>query len=273
VVALVLTVFALYRAIEFRRLLVGRVYRNRANWTAVFLLATLFFYLDSSGQVPYLSLDGGVPGFAVIAVALNLFVDSSIRAAQETDFFHRDTFRWQVFGKPAVIAMICSVAIVGLVIVAEGFASIATWGLTSDSPLWVDLGGFQYFAVLGVVLVYGAVSLVTAARRTEDHTMRRFVRMLGLSLLGFVIFFTIWIPLAYFGNDASNIGSELFLIVAGYYLYMAVMSFSPVGRVEVDAGSVPPVSVGAPSTSLRPGSTTRTTNHRVPIERFRATDL
>ena len=240
--SIALTVFALYRAIEFRRVLVGRVYKDRANWTAVFLVATMFFFIDTSGEVPYLSSDGGATGFLVIAAALVLFVDSNIRAAQETDFFHRDTFRWRIFGKPAVIAMLCSVAIVVLVIAAQGFANIATWGMTSTSPAWVDVGGFQYFTVLGVVITYGAASIITAGRRTQDRTMRRFVRMLGISLLGFVVFFTIWIPLAYFGTDASDIGSELFLVVAAYYLYKAVMSFSPVGHVEVGAGSIPLVS-------------------------------
>jgi len=239
-----LVVLALYRAIEFRRVMVGRAYKSRANWTVVFLLAILFFYVDSQGALPYLSSDGGVPGWIVITISLVLFVDSNVRATQETDFFHRDTLRWRVFGRPAVMAMLCSLAIIGLAIVALGFANIATWGLTSTSPVWVAVGVFQYFAVLGVVLAYGAASVITAGRRTQDRTMKRFVGMLGLSLLGFVLFFTTWIPLAFFGTDASDVGSELFLIVAGYYLYKAVMSFSPVGRVEISTGSVPPVSVG-----------------------------
>jgi len=243
---------AIYRAIEFRRVLVGGVYRNRANWTIVFLLANLFFYIDGQAVLPYLSSDGGVPGFMVISVALVLFVDSNIRATQETDFFHRDALRWRVFGKPAVIAIVCSVATVVLVIVAVGFANIATWGLTNTSPWWVDVGGFQYFLVLGVVLAYGAAALITAGRRTQDRTMRRFVRMLGLSLLGFVLFFTIWIPLGYFGNAASDIGSEIFFVVAAYYLYRAVMSFSPVGRVDVGAGTVSPVAVGTPLSQSAP---------------------
>ena len=233
--ASVLIVFALYRAVEFRRVLVGHVYKDRANWTVVFLLATLFFFIDGQGVLPYLSSDGGVPGFAVIAIALVLFVDSNIRAVQETDFFHRDALRWRVYGRPAVIAMLCSLVVVGLVIVSVGFNNIATWGLTSNSPWWVDVGGLQYFAVLGVVLAYGAAALITAARRTQDLTMRRFVRMLGLSLLGFVLFFTIWIPLSAFGAFATNVGSEVFLVVAAFYLYRAVMAFSPVGRVEEGA--------------------------------------
>ena len=256
IAAMILTVLAALRAIEFRRVLIGRVYQNRANWTIVFLLANLFFYIDGQGLLPYLSSDGGVPGFLVIAAALVLFVDSNVRAAQETDFFHRDTLRWRVFGKPAVMAMLCSVIIVVLVIVAVGFASIATWGLTSTSPLWVDIGGFQYFFVLGAVLVYGAASMITAGRRTQDRTMKRFVRLLGYALLGFVVFFTIWIPLSYFGNDASDLGSEVFLVVAAYYLYKAVMSFSPVRRLELGVEAVTPNSASLPQTSPSPGRST-----------------
>ncbi|HEY6283611.1 MAG TPA: hypothetical protein VIW22_06775, partial [Nitrososphaerales archaeon] len=77
-VALGVSLFAFYRAIAFGRVLVGGTYKRRANWTAVFLLAVLFFFLNNSGFIPYLSFGGGGPGILVVTVALVLFVDSSI---------------------------------------------------------------------------------------------------------------------------------------------------------------------------------------------------
>ncbi|HEY6283595.1 MAG TPA: hypothetical protein VIW22_06690, partial [Nitrososphaerales archaeon] len=158
-------------------------------------------------------------------VVLVLFVDSSIRAAQETDFFHRDTLHWRTFGRPAVAIVFSSGVILSLIF----FTSPP---FSDSSPLWVVIGTLQYFVVLGVVLTIAAGSLIVAARRTEDRTMRRFVRMLGFSLLGYILFFTIWIPLGYFGTNVENVGSDLFILVASYFLYQSVMSLSPLGRID-----------------------------------------
>ena len=229
-IATAITILALYRAVGFGRVLVRGTYRRRAIWTAVFLLATLFFFLNTSG-IPYLSFGAGGPGIIVVTFAMVLFVDGSVRAAQDTDFFHRDTFRWRTLGRPAVIVTIVSGTILLLgALTPEGSAYVNS--LSTNPPAWVVVGVFQYFVVLGVVIPYGAASLIVAARRTEDRTMKRFVKMLGFSLLGFVLFFTTWIPLALISNDVSNLGSDIFTIPAAFYLYQAAMSLSPLGRID-----------------------------------------
>ena len=228
VVTSVILAFAFYRAIEFSRVLVGGIYKSRAIWTAVFLASVAFLFVDSSGFVPYLSsFDMSNAGFMLIGVALPLFINSNVRTAQETDFFHRDALRWRLFGKAAVVVMLFSVALTVAVI------TYSPEVLFGSSPLWwVTLGYAQYFFLEIIIAAYGAASLIVAARRTQDRTMKRFVRMLGLSLLGLVIFFTVWIPIDYFvpglGDDLSYLG----FVMTAYYLYRAVMSLSPLGRVE-----------------------------------------
>lgn len=52
------------------------------------------------------------------------------------------------------------------------------------------------------------------------------------ALASFAIYFTIWIPLSYFSTDLGNVVSDFFLVPSAYYIYRAVMSLSPIGRVE-----------------------------------------
>jgi hypothetical protein len=73
--------------------------------------------------------------------------------------------------------------------------------------------------------------------------MRRFVRMLGLAIICLVLFFTVWIPFAPFSATAQDLGStlsELFVPLAAYFLYLGVMSLSPVGRMEKEVVSTMP---------------------------------
>jgi hypothetical protein len=92
-----------------------------------------------------------------------------------------------------------------------------------------------WFGSGGAFLSYSAAALVVGARRTPDRTMRRFVRMLGLAIICMVLFFTVWIPFAPFSLTVQDLGSlisECFIPAAAYFLYLAVMSLSSVGRVE-----------------------------------------
>jgi len=86
--------------------------------------------------------------------------------------------------------------------------------------------------VLIVESIYGTATLIVAARRSQDRTMKRFIRMLGLSLLGLVLFFTVWIPIDYFAPGVGDFLSEFGFVMAAYYLYKAVMSLSLLGRIE-----------------------------------------
>jgi hypothetical protein len=141
--------------------------------------------------------------------------------------------RWQTFRFPIIGALTIT-----------GVLSILSLALFPSGDLatvlvWAGVSIFVYFAALGVALVYSSAALIIGARRTLDAALKKFVRTLAFTLICFALFFTIWIPLAYFGTDVENLGSDFFVIPAAYFIYRAVMSLSPVGRVEKEAIETP----------------------------------
>jgi len=228
IVTLMILVFALYRATEFNRVLVGGAYKSRAKWTAVFLASVAFLLVDSSGQIPYLSADNETTGFLLITLALPLFINGNVRAAQETDFFHRDILYWRVLWRANIVGLLCVTILTVVVILLSGYVP----GTSSTASPSVSAGASLFFFILIVESIYGTATLIVAARRSQDRTMRRFVRMLGLSLLGLVLFFTVWIPIDYFAPGVGDFLSYFGFVMAAYYLYKAVMSLSPLSKFE-----------------------------------------
>jgi len=226
-ITIVVLAFAFYRSIEFSQVLVGATYKSRAKWTTAFLVVIAFLLVDSTGMVPYLSADSGNTGFALLTLALPFFINGNVRAAQETDFFHRDTLYWRVLWRLNIVVVGSMVAVAVIVILVTG--SIPG---SSSSSSWGSSVASLYFLVLIVESIYGTATLIVAARRSQDRTMKRFIRMLGLSLLGLVLFFTVWIPIDYFAPGVGDFLSEFGFVMAAYYLYKAVMSLSPLGRIE-----------------------------------------
>jgi hypothetical protein len=221
--------FATYRAVQIGRVLMRGVYRSRAFWSAgtmtVIIISTLVGYLPSAIAVSgFLDVLGLIVFFT--------FVDSSVRVAQDMDFFHRSTLSWQRLRKPFYILLFAS-------------AAIALWAgyLASPDTLLAMVGGAQFYLVIGPLYVYSAAALFLGARKTPDRTMRRFVKTLGLALACVAIYLTIWIPFTPFSVTVQDLGamiSYFFVPAAAYFLYLAVMSLSPVGRVEeeVDATTI-----------------------------------
>jgi hypothetical protein len=231
VISTVLLIAAGYRAVVLSRVMVGRVYRYRAYWTVGLIVAFLFFEVSNIPNIPVLSWGGGTAGFIVSTYALFLFVDSNIRVAKELDFFHRNILRWQTFRLPLLVAMsITGILITVAIAIVPGAGSVS-----SDTPIWAGLSIVAYFAVLGSALVYSSAALFVGARRTPDVAMKRFVRMLAFALVCLALFFTVWLPLSFVNTDLENLASEFFLVPAAYFIYRAVMSLSPLGRVEKEA--------------------------------------
>jgi hypothetical protein len=181
-------------------------------------------FLPSNSPLSFLA-------FPLIAIVLVVFVDSSIKVAGETDFFHRGSLGWERVRKPFVVLLVAELAIVTSDVYAFG---------TSMSSLLAILGVSQFFVVLALIFSWGAAALTVGARRTADRSLRRFARMLGLVVICFVLFLTVWIPFAPFSLTIKDVGStiSIFFATAGaYFLYLAVMSLSPVGHVERDVGA------------------------------------
>ena len=203
------------------------------------------FFLANNSPFPYVSYGGGEPGVIVLTFALLLFINSNIRVAKEMDFFHRDILRWEVVGRP-VFALTAGSGLLSVLVILL-YPSVLNSN-ASDTPFWVTVGVFQFFAVWGATLCLGAAGLIIGARRTPDVTMKKFVRMVGLSLVCFALFFTIWIPLSIISMDLGNVVSSLFGAAAAYYIYRAAISLSPLGKVEKGAknGDASAVTMAAP---------------------------
>jgi len=235
-VAVGIFLFGAYRSLTIGRVLVRGTYRNRALWSGGTMIA-LVLLVVASNLPPSNPLSP--ISFLVIMVILFAFVDSSIKVAQEMDFFHRSPLGWQRLRKPAY-AILIGISLVGV------FAFI----FTPSNGIISGIGVILWFTVGAGSISYGAAALLVGARRTPDRSMRRFVRMLGLAIICMVLFFTTWIPFAPFSvtvQDLGNLISELFVPAAAYYLYLAVMSLSPVGRIEKEVTENSRPQVGAPA--------------------------
>jgi hypothetical protein len=226
IVGAAIFLFAGYRAFTIGRVLVKGAYRTRALWTGGTAIALAIF--DYATGLP--SSDPlGVLAFFVIVIILLAFVDSSIKVAQEADFFHRSPLDWQRFRKPLFSIYMIVTIVGGSLYIYE----------PSSSPIQV-VGILIWFPLVAVVLSYSAAALVVGARRTPDRSMRRFVRMLGFVIICIVLFLTIWLPFAPFSLTLQDLGSTIsgfFIPAAGYFLYLAIMSLSPVGRIEKEVGA------------------------------------
>jgi hypothetical protein len=224
ILAIGIFLFASYRALTIGRVLVRGAYRNRALWTAGTVIALILFTISTT-----LPSDSPLLTFSFLAIMLILltFVDSSIKVAQDTDFFHRSPLGWQQVRKPLYFIVI------GLAVLDGLFAYFEP----ANNSLFM-YGEAVWFLAGAASIAYAAGALIVGARRTPDRSMRRFVRTLGLAIVCMVIFFTIWIPFQPFSvtvQDLGNLISELFIPAAAYYLYLAVMSLSPVGHVEKES--------------------------------------
>lgn len=225
--------FGAFRAFQIGRALVTPAYKKRAFWTGALMLT---FILTSvlDDYVPFFSTTQSTVLKAVLSevpsvaetLILFTFIDSTLLAAIETDFFHRNSLWWKSVRLPAFAAM--SVSLVA----AE---TVAGYAPTSSS--WLSVGGFGI--VLGL-LGFSVVALAVSARRTPDKTMRRFVRLLAYALTSFVVGIT-WLLLTP-DTLGYDLVSDILLLLASYILYRAVMTLSPLGRVEedADAGASPP---------------------------------
>jgi hypothetical protein len=230
-VSTAILLFATYRALAIGRVLVSGAYRTRALWTAGTMVALVLF--SSASALPSANPLVNV-AFLLIFPVLFLFVDSSIRVAQDTDFFHRSPLRWGRVRKPLYVVFFFFIFL----------GAYGTFFLPTNSQVY-NVASVLWFAVGAGVVVYGAAALLVGARRTPDRSMRSFVRTLGLAIGCMALFFTVWIPFQSFSvtvQDLGNLIAEFFIPAAAYFLYQAVMLLSPLGRVEKEVdGNIRPL--------------------------------
>ena len=226
-----------YRALEIGRVSISRVYRGRAYGTAILLVLVAFVLLYSPPIVSIpstffspLSLAGGL-SLVLLEAALFAFIDGAVNVAMDSDFFHRDSLKWSGLRS----------AFYPIVIVS---ASVSVLGGSYDQSVQNPSQWLNYGPPLGVLLLlitygYSAAALVVSARRTADMTLKRYVRTLGFSVLGVMAAILVEVYYSWSADPLSNLPLGAVFVVLSFLLYRAVMSLSPMGKVEkvVDAAS------------------------------------
>ena len=225
VVASIILVLAAYRGVEMLRAFVNQVYRNRAIWMVAVVLLALFNTL--SNLLPSVSSPASYLLLVVLIVVVFAFVDASILATLEMDFFHRNTLGWRRARVFAYLLLYGDIAIsVTLEFVSGAPGSPAWLSALTESPAYT----VQAFLVLFSVLGYSGVTLILSARRTPDVVMRRHLMLVGFTFSLFIISTA---------NDLTvsiALLNDFLAVLAPIVIYFAVMALSPVGRVETVVG-------------------------------------
>jgi len=209
------------RAFQMSRGLVDATYRNRARWAAS--AASIIAIAIALGDflAPGISTAAAenliFVSFAAAFIAIFAFADSTVLVTIQSDFFHRNTLRWTRVRRPAWVAILACAAI--------------------DAAL----GGFTpFFAVFLVVVAisgsYAAAALIVGARRTQDKTLKRHVKLLGWALA--VLLPTVFLS-TFTSSDAANLISGAGFVAGFYIFYRALMSLTPLGHVEKDVTTIP----------------------------------
>jgi hypothetical protein len=210
------------RAFQMSRGLVDATYRNRARWAASAASIIAIAIALANFLAPRISTAAAdlliFVTFAAGFIAMFAFADSTVLVTIQSDFFHRNILRWTRVRRPAWVAILACTAI--------------------DAAL----GGFTLFFVVFLVVIftsvgYAAAALIVGARRTQDKTLKRHVKLLGWAL-------AVLLPSAFlstFGSSdvAANLISGAGFVVGFYVFYRALMSLTPLGHVEKHVTTIP----------------------------------
>jgi len=208
-----------------RRGFVDATYRSRALWAAFFMSVIAITNAANFVPIPNDALGSALSfaPFLALVIVCFVFVDKSILVAVQTDFFHRNTLRWLALRRPALTSLVLSSAVI--------MVAVLSYGSQADTPLWVNLGYYQFFLVSALVLGVAVVALIVGSRRTPDKTLKKHIRLLGYALA----FFVVSLVAGFSASDAAYVASEGLTLFATYFLYLSTMSLTSLGRVEKDA--------------------------------------
>jgi hypothetical protein len=217
----ILDIFIVFRAAEIGRAFVNRIYRNRAFWIAATTVVVLVN--DFVGHFPYAPLSNlSVFTFLLLFPVVFTFVDSTILATLEIDFFHRNTLRWRQFRLVAYIAVYGETAILFILIYTATFPNAPSWINAVLNSAAFDI----LFLIILFVFVYSVLAVIVGARRIQDRIMKRHLMLLGLAVALFII------SIANDVTVAFSLIDDAISLIATYVIYRAVMTLSSVGHIE-----------------------------------------
>lgn len=251
-VAGIVVVFMISRAVTMGRKFASRPYRSRAFWFAGVMLTVLFWLLFTTLYLSGADLAAFGEGFSVEVALVTVFVvfvyaDRTILVTLDMDFLHRNTLHWKQVRKLAYVALFAGVVDLMVQIPFTAAPTCSTCGaaLNPGAPSWYAtfynatglFFNIDFFGSFLVLFPYAFGAAIIGARRTSDTTMRRHVRWLGLSflifLLTFVIGFIVGDILSLAGVVEFYLGVSAFL----YASYRALMSLTSIGKVaRVETG-------------------------------------
>ncbi len=161
--------------------------------------------------------------FALIIPFSLVFIDVTILAAMELDFFHRNTMRWREIRLPLYIIAFA----VGVIFLLPG-------DYNPPAELIIFVVYPIIFGGIPLVLGYSIITLIVASRRTPDRTIKRHVRLLGFALACYalVLGVAIFTSFIFSPSDIPTTLLDFLGILGSYLIYRAVMSLSPTSHME-----------------------------------------
>jgi hypothetical protein len=173
--------YVFYAAMLVRRTLAVGLYRRHAF--GIGLLAAVFAFDQVSNFLPTDGVWGliGLVGFAVFALGLLYWVDSSILAARRSDPLYRDTLHWSGLRKVIWAVSVGALVFVFLASIAlpPSFGDGST--PTGGPMLWFTVAfSVLFFFPIYSAAVSGVVVMPIAARRCKDLVFRSHLEWLFL---------------------------------------------------------------------------------------------
>jgi hypothetical protein len=249
-IAGIVLVFLISRAVMIGRKFVGQVYRSRAFWFAGVMVIALISVLSNLisalfNLYPSTSLSAlGIIALLAWVLVMFVYADRTILVMLAMDFHHRNTLHWRPIRTFAYVAVFANVFYLYAFIFVTKAPTCPSCpaAYLPGLPSWVPVilpGILVPEAILAFIVTFGYTisTVIIGDRRTSDMTIKRHVRWLGLSFLIFLSFFV--------GFTLPSIGLIISLYVAFllqsfitlvvvYTFYRALMSLTPIGRLEVE---------------------------------------
>jgi len=242
-IAMGILAFATYRAFRIRRALAQPIYRSRALSLALMavlyiiaLLADIIVYLIAlPSQTDFvtavlITLTYNLPYF-VFAFMMFTSVDRTILVAIDMDLLQRNTLRWKLLRLPLYAMVLGAIA---LILIANPFLYAVT------PPDWANIAYQAFYPIYLPPLLIATFALFLSGRRSLERTMRRFVAIFAVSVAFFNADFILYNYVYNFNfTPTGQFVDNLVIITASYFLYRAIVSLTPLGKVEPTGATEP----------------------------------